>query len=251
VTVFGGFACLFPLAFYCLVLANVNGRRRPTFVPGPVDFAGVLLATSGFLIIGGPLVLVGVHEVWRRQELRGSFAAIRSALTESSGPWLAVWAGYFVAVVGGAAWLLLRRRSVSVIYNIDPTDAQKLIPDVLDSLGLEWTGRGAAYYVGFASPASAGPPAPFGPEEMPVVTGERAVLGVTIVPAMRHLTLRWSFATGDLRRQVEAEVRRALTGLDAPSNPAAGWLLAAATGLFGLLVVLLGLFVTVLWRLRG
>ena len=47
--VFGGFACLFPLAFYGLVLTSLNNRRRPTFVPGPADFAGVLIATAGFL----------------------------------------------------------------------------------------------------------------------------------------------------------------------------------------------------------
>jgi hypothetical protein len=248
--VFGGFACLFPLAFYCLVLASLNGRRRPTLVPGPADFAGVLLATAGFLIVGGPLILAGLHDAWRRQALRGSFATIRAALNETSWPWLAVWAAYFVLVVGGAAWLLLRRRAVTLVYNIDPADAPKVVPETLDRLGLNWARRSDGYYIGFGAPAAAERPA-FGPDSLPVVTGGRAVLDVAVVPAMRHMTLRWSFVAGDVRRQVEAELRRTLAGVESPENPAAGWLLTAATAVFALLLAILGLFVTLLWRMRG
>jgi hypothetical protein len=248
--VFGGFACLFPLATYCLVLASLNGRRRPTVVAGPADFAGILLATSGFLIVGGPLILAGLHEAWRRQALRGSFATIRAALTESSGPWFIAWAAYFVVVVVGAAWLVARRRSIVVIYNIDATDAQKLVPDVLARLGHSWTQRGSTYYIGF-TPAGPTVGSGFGPEAVPILRAERAVLGVTVVPAMRHATVRWSFATGDVRRRIEAEVREAVAGLEAPHNPIAGWLLAFASGLFAMLLLLLGMFVAFLWSLRG
>ena len=66
ILVLAGFACLFPPALYCLVLASVNNRRRPTLVSGPLDFAGVLLASAGFLIVGGPLALAGMHDAWRR-----------------------------------------------------------------------------------------------------------------------------------------------------------------------------------------
>jgi len=246
--VFGGFACLFPLAFYCLMLAGVNGRRRPAVVPGAVDFAGVLVATSGFLFVGGPLVLAGLYHAWRQQALHGSLAAIRGALTESSGAWRAAWAGYFVLVVGGAVWLLVRRRRFTVVYNLDPTDAQKLIPDLLNHLTLQWTDRRGSYYIGFAPATASERPAALGPGRMPVVPTERAVLGVTIVPGMRHATLRWSLATGGVRRRVEAELRRALAGVESSPNPVAGWLLAAATAMFAVLLVLLGLFVAMLWR---
>jgi hypothetical protein len=229
--VFGGFACLFPLAFYCLVMSSVNARRRPTAVSGTTDFAGVLLATAGFWIVGGPLILFGLHEAWRRQALRGSFATIRAALDESSGPWLAAWVGYFVLVVVGAGWLLFRRRAVTVVYNIDPTDAQKLVPGLLDQLGLPWARRNGGHIIG----------------------GERqsVVMDVTVVPAMRHATFRWSPCTGDVRRRVEAELQRAVTTMEAPESPVAGWLLTASTGLFALLLILLGLFVALLWSLRA
>jgi hypothetical protein len=233
--VFGGFACLFPLAFYCLVLASVNRRRRPMFLTGSADFAGLLLATAGFLIVGGPLILVGLHDAWRRQSLQGSLATIRGALVESSSPWLLVWVGYFVLVVGGAAWALHRRRHVSVIYNIDPADAHELIPNTIARLGLAGAWRGDAYW--FDLPERAGI--------------RRAIVIVTVVPTLRHLTLRWQFPSGDVRRRVEAELRRALDEIEAPDNPIGGWLLTTATGIFSLLLVLLGMFVYVLWRIRG
>lgn len=251
IVVFGGFACLFPLAFYCLLLAGVNGRSRPTAMTGPVDFAGVLVATSGFLIVGGPLTLAGLYHVWRLQALHGSFAAIRGGLTESSAPWLAAWAGYFVLVVGGAVWLLVRRRAFTVVYNVDPTDAQKLVPDLLDRLRLDWSDRGGSYYIGFTTPPVTQRPPAFGPERLPIAPTERAVLDVTVVPAMRHLTLRWSFGTGHVRRRVEAELRRALADMESPRNPVAGWLLTAATALFALLLVMLGLFAALVWQARA
>jgi hypothetical protein len=211
--VFGGFACLFPLATYCLIMASVNGRRRPTVVSGAADFAGVLVATAGFLIVGGPLILAGLHEAWRRQALRGSFATIRTALDAASGPWLVAWLGYFVFVVGGTAWLMFRRRAMTVIYNIDPIDAQKVVADL--------TGR-------------RGPGLP----------------AVTVVPGMRHATVRWPVASGEVRRQLESDLRRAVADLESAPNPFAGWLLAAATGLFALLLIMLGLYVGLLWSLR-
>lgn len=248
--VFGGFACLFPLATYCLVLAGLNGRRRPIVVAGTADFAGLLAGTSGFLIVGGPLILVGIHETWRRQALRGTLADIRAALAQPPGPWLLVWVTYFVLVVAGVVWLAIRRRSVAVIYNIDPTDAQKLLPDLLTRSGLPWTRRGGTYSIGFPE---SGPSLSsiVGTEAIPVLRGERAVLDVTVVPGMRHVTLRWRLASADLRGRVEDELRTAVTALDAPYNPIAGWLIAAATGLFAFLLILLGLFVALVWSLRG
>jgi hypothetical protein len=233
--VFGGFACLFPLAFYCLVLASWNGRRRPLFVSGPADFAGVLLATSGFLIVGGPLILTGLYDAWRRSTLHGSFALIRQGLNESSRFWLLAWLGYFILVVGGAAWLLARRRAVSVIYNIDVADAHELVPETLLRLGVPLVRQGAGYSIEFDDGKRSG----------------RAVVAVSIMPIMRHVTLRWSPGSGGARRRVEAEMSRVLAELDAPANPAAGWLLAAATGLFALLLMLLAMFVFQVWRMRG
>ena len=41
----GTFVCVFPLMLYCLFLAGLNNRPRPTLVAGSWDFAMVVLAT--------------------------------------------------------------------------------------------------------------------------------------------------------------------------------------------------------------
>jgi hypothetical protein len=233
--VIGAFLCLFPLAFYLLTLANWNGRRRPVFLSGPADFGGVLLATAGFLILGGPLILAGLHEIWRRSTLTGSFHDIRVHLPEPSWPWYFASGAYLLLVVGGAAWLLIRRLPVSVIYNIDPADADNLVPVTLNRMGLSWARRGSAYWI----------------EWVERIGIRRIVADVTIAPVMRHMTLRWIATPVDVRPQVEAELRQTLAKIDSPVNPLAAWLLTAATGLFALLLGLLGWFLMILWRLRS
>src|SRR5207237_2461249 len=102
------------------------------------DFAGVLLATAGCLIVGGPLILAGAQQGWRRTLRHRSFAAAFHDLPELSWPWLLLWVAYFVLVAGGSAWLLWRRRSSTSVYNIDPAAPDKLIPALLDPLDPPW-----------------------------------------------------------------------------------------------------------------
>jgi hypothetical protein len=245
--VFGAFACLFPLAFYCLVVASWNGRRRPTLVSGPADFAGVLLATAGFTIFGGPVVLALLHESGRRLAEYHTFSSALSAVAGVSWPWLAVWAGYFVLVVGGSGWLLVRRRFNVVVYNIDPTDAAKLVPTVLDRLGLHGICRGETFYVGNAEPKTRTASA-IGPQALPPEMTERGVLDVAILPSVRHMTLRWVYGDRELCRQVEMELRRMMPEMVSPPNPVANWLLTASTTVFALLLTLLGLFLWLIHR---
>ena len=47
----------FPLAIYCLVLALINGSRRPMLVPGSWDCIGLLFGLSGFLLATLPVLL--------------------------------------------------------------------------------------------------------------------------------------------------------------------------------------------------
>ena len=65
-----GLVFLFPLAFYILFLAYLNARQRATMVAGVWDFVGVLFALSGFLILGGPLIIRGLHEQFNFLMLR-------------------------------------------------------------------------------------------------------------------------------------------------------------------------------------
>lgn len=232
--VFVAFALLFPLACYCVTMANVNGRRHPKMFSGMADFAGVLLAIAGFLVVGGPLLLSGIHELWRRQTLSGSLTNIREALHQSNWPWPAIWVGYFVLVVGGSAWLLFRRRKTAVIYNIEAADAQELLPDVLRRLNRPFERRGDDFII-----------------ESDHSHASAAILHVAIVPSMRNMTLKWLFGEPKVRQLVSDEIRRAISELVSPSNPVSTWLLTIATGVFAVLLVLLGLFVAVIWQIRG
>lgn len=232
--VFVAFALLFPLACYCVTMANVNGRRRPKMVSGMADFAGVLLAIAGFLVIGGPLLLNGIRELWRRQTLSGSLTDIREALHQSNWPWPAIWVGYVVLIVGGSAWLLFRRRASIVVYNIDPADAQELLPEVLKGLKLPFEQRAGEFII-----------------EAALSHNPAAILRVAIVPSMRNLTLTWLFGGTRIRQLVTNEIRRSIAMLNSPSNPVSTWLLTIATGIFAVLLVLLGLFVAIIWQIRG
>src|SRR5207245_1763098 len=88
----------FPVAIYCFCLALVNRRRHPLMISGSWDFAGVLFALSGFLLIGGPLVLEGLNRTGRSLWLRSE---ADSAQTLGEYWWyvrVALWALYFAAL---------------------------------------------------------------------------------------------------------------------------------------------------------
>ena len=68
-------AFLFPLTIYLFVLGLINRRRGPLLVSGPWDFAGVLFAASGFLLVVGPSILAGMGDRWRVVRLAGQIRA--------------------------------------------------------------------------------------------------------------------------------------------------------------------------------
>src|SRR5713226_10358576 len=78
-----GIACLFPVALYCLYLAMLHNRRNPTMISGSWDFAGVLIALSGFLLIGGTLLVFCLNNAARDYWFRGGgFADLRRVHTQ-------------------------------------------------------------------------------------------------------------------------------------------------------------------------
>jgi hypothetical protein len=232
--VFGGFACLFPLALYWLILASWNKRRRPFLVRGSADFAGVLLATSGFLTVVGPLILWGLHDASRRSAAYPTFAAAWAVLGPAPWPWLLPWIGYFLLVGGGSLWLLNRRGMTAVVYNIAGDDADRLFPMTLDRMGLTHARRGSELWI-----------------ETPQPDGlRRAIVEVTVAPVLRTLAFRWVAAPGKTRQEVEAAIRDELTIIDTPRNPLAGWFLTLACGLFAVMILLLGWFIALVYRLR-
>ncbi|MBI1917544.1 MAG: hypothetical protein HYS12_22835 [Planctomycetes bacterium] len=253
-------AFLLPLAVYLVVLAHINRRPRAVLVSGPWDFAGLLFAASGFLLLGGPALLssLSLNETWRRFWL---FAKDEPGITQDDlllTVRIVLFALYFVLVVGGAAFLLWRRRRMTAIYNVDPAVVETVLGQVLERWQLPFVQTGNVLTFepeASAVPAPApGAPVPARPEGTPALTAappgnliERTTtLAVDVAPAMCHVTLTWDPADSLLRREVEGQLGRALADTPAPPSAVGEWMLLVAYSLFFL--ILLGLTVlTLFW----
>jgi hypothetical protein len=223
-----GLAFLFPIATYCLFLAVVNAREHPTMISGPWDFLGVLFATSGFLLAGGPLLISLVQTSWRQALALGQVGGSAQSW------WLLgvlLWLGYFAALIGGALWLLRRRRAFTVIYNIDPALFDEALRQVLDHLHLQSARAGNRLTIRTLG--------------HPTMETE---LEIDPFPSLHNVTLHWRVADGRLRQEIEAELGRLFRGVSGSDNPSAGWFLTIATCLFG--AVFLGLLAFIMLQVR-
>jgi hypothetical protein len=266
-------AFLFPVAVYLLVLAHLNRRPRATMVPGAWDFAGILLAASGFLLFGGPALLTSLsrNERWRGFWLQGRGGP---GLTDEDGlitVRIVLFALYFVAVVVGAGLLLWRRRRTTSIYNVDPAVVEAVLGQTLEHWQVPFVQAGnvltfepdadagqkrprpsadplAAYAPGAhlaASPEGNHAPAGVAP---PALLDRPVTLEVDVAPSLCHVTLTWDPPDSLLRREVETQLDRALAETPAPASAVGDWMLIVAYALFFL--VLLGLTVlALLWFL--
>jgi hypothetical protein len=252
-------AFVVPLAVYCLVLSVINRRRHPVIVAGSWDFAGVLFAASGFLLLGGPAILTGLYEQWRLAWLLGQIRYLQG-IGENWSFWITLWLLYFAVVGSVSAFVLWRRRTQTSIYNIEPAVFGEVLTQVLDRLGLQWQHNGPRrLLLRFREPSlgdsgalmaslpvrhrseAAGPSALAGPYTLhPAVTAQGpstsaypwCVLTVEPFPVMRHVTLDWLSHDETIRPEVEAELAKALTQVPTPENPVAGWFLALSLLLF-------------------
>jgi hypothetical protein len=247
-------AFLFPVAIYFLILGAINRRDRPLMVSGAWDFVGILFAASGFLLFVGPGVLGALYERWRYFLLFGQGGTV--ALSNAGYYfWVSVWGLYYVLVVGGAAFMLWRRRKTTAIYNVDVPTLQTALTEVLERLGLSWTRAGKQLFIrpgdgprdGVALmqegvPVTTRAQALIGAEARerdraaaaseirpfaPLLSGARclALLELETFGPMCHATLRWPQVDPLLRQEIEAELDKALGGTITRSNGSGGWFL--------------------------
>ena len=213
-------AFLIPPAIYFFILGLRNRRRHPVLRSGITDFAGVLFAASGFLVLGGPLILERIYERVRILQLLGR-AGWLEGVADSWYFWVSLWILYWVAVFGGAYYLAWRRRNQTSIYNLR---AERLEPLLCHILGrLELGGLRA--------------------DDGRILIGTRAGVRIDSFPALRHLTLHWHGAYDRVRPAVEAELADAFTVIPADDNPASAWFLSLSLGLFLLVSSLLALLI--------
>jgi len=212
------FALLAPLAIYCWILANINGRIKPTIVSGFWDGVGLLLALSGILLVVCPLLL-------KRFFLRALDAIpleqnIEPTATTLMSEWWFFWFFYFAALVLGVVLMLWRQRKKTVIYNVDPQKFCTYLHDSLDQLELEGTRNGDRLVIVPKSP--------------PLIPAETEV-AVEIFPAMFNASLHWLRDPGNLRKGIEKQLARNLESAQTFDNPSTTWFLAFTGLLFGLI----------------
>jgi hypothetical protein len=122
-------AFLVPVGTYCLILATINRRSRPLFVSGLWDAVGLLFATSGFFLVGVPMLLTEFFN-------RTMGIVVQDTLWSAWLQYWLVWLVYFLLLGTGAALMLLTRTRKTLIYNIDADLFDKGLETALAGLGL-------------------------------------------------------------------------------------------------------------------
>lgn len=225
-----------PIAVYLILLGALNRTRHPVLVSGTWDFAGVLLAASGFLLCGGPAVLSLLNDCCRETWL---FSEPGEHAPTSPGSlfWLFLFFGYYVAVLACAAFLVRRRRRLTAVYNTLPEDVESGLAQAFDRLGLHPVRTGLAYRFELPPEGTKGNESEAAPAPYAASSGQ-AALQVESFPAMKHVTLCWEPADHPLRPEVERELAQQLGQCLAPPNHVGPWM--TVLGLAILAVTLVG-----------
>src|SRR5262249_15814994 len=146
-------ACLFPVSLYCLFLAMLHNRRHATMISGSWDFAGVLIALSGFLLVGGTALVFAFHSAARDFWLHGdTLSDLRRSHAQSGTLTFLIWGSYLVVVVGGALYLLRHRATSTVVYNLAPDELEEVMSAVFARLDIPHSRRGDRLYIGYGPP---------------------------------------------------------------------------------------------------
>jgi hypothetical protein len=217
----GCLVCLMPLTVYLLYLSYLNGRPTPVLVPGPWDFAAVLMGLSGFILLLGPLLITLIDSAWRAHAL-GGWATLKSVSRREAmfGSFLAL--GYLVLLVVNVVFLLRARRKVTAIYNVAAAAVETSLVGILEEHGYPWRRHEGKIEIGVKKAAE--PPEPaarFFPHET-------ATVRVDTFASLGHAGLKWGGAWLNVRSEIETALVQALPPLSGRRNPIAGWMFTAA-----------------------
>lgn len=191
-----GLVFLCPLAIYLLVLGLINRRRNPLVVSGPWDFVGVLFGASGVLLSAGPFMLDQMNDRWLTE-------MVIHGNKRASDTLIGLWIMYYGVVASGAVLMLVLRRRVTSIYNVEPEMVEEALTFVLTDLGLE---------------------------------GTRAAIHVDSFASMCHVTLVWPSDLVRRRPVIEELLSKFLDQYQTVDNSAGIWLLTISSSMFLLIV---------------
>lgn len=237
-------AFLVPVAVYCLILALINRRERPLVVSGVWDGVGLLFASSGFFLVTvpgilGTLYFKGLNALTVEGEAPTGAATLGELLAHQWG----ILALYYGGVVLLALLVLWARRNKVVVYNVEPEVMERGLERAAARLGLVPRRAGDRLLL---------TPAPAGENELPTDAGRppptfapahAAELRLDAFPAMCNVTLHWVAGDERLRADLEGRLAKELKQSRTYDNPAGGWFLGVAGGLFGLTFLVLVLLV--------
>jgi hypothetical protein len=225
-------AFIVPVAIYLASLASLNRSPHPVMISGRWDFAGVLFATSGFLLLGGPAILTSIYDDWRLAWLFGQGHFLK-AMGEDWYFWLAVWGCYFLIVLTWGGHFLYRRGRVTSIYNVYPTVFAELLSQVLHVLDIEAQAvRENRFVLRSRDHGNSAGQGQMVTELVASEVGLETRLEIDSFPFMNHVSLRWGGNAGALRSEIEVQLARALEAVPAPSSNVGAWLSILATILF-------------------
>lgn len=249
-------------------------------VPGAWDFAGVLFAASGFLLLGGPVILNGLYEGRRFSWLLGRLQFMPHLGEDEWYFWVSVWAFYYLAVIGGAALLLWARSHTTSVYNADTELLERGLKLAAKRLGLTISRFGNRFILTLQPEHLEGPNGSAPTTNLPIIqrvlnvtrpsqarpstlapsleTGAESqpsssTLALDLEPfhAARHVLMVWHMAPRSLRRQLEMELEIFLEQVRVPPSPAAVWLLLAASIFLGMIFLGLVAFFALLFLSRS
>src|SRR5437867_4050687 len=116
---------------------------HPLMISGTWDFAGLLFAISGFLLVTVPVMA----SLFYRQGLsslflRGLGRALPNDLVNILGDRIVYWGCYYGVIVVGAIGLLWWRRTGTVIYNVEQSSFEAIFFGVLQQQQIAFQRRG-------------------------------------------------------------------------------------------------------------
>jgi hypothetical protein len=242
--------CLMPLALYFLFLAHLNYRQRPALLSGPWDFTFLLLGLSGFLMIGGPVLLSVFDSTWRSFYFEGNFKRLNDVWHRNSLIWPMVATGYVITMIVLIVYGLHLRRSVSIVYNLKPGSLEEILVKAVELCELDWRKALGGIEIGIPKK-----------ERATIDEGDRrehkadpnrsfhraAFVQIEAFPAFFNASMKWNkfgfFSDPLLRKEVETRIQKILQSTESPPNRVGSWLMTTAVSIFVTMLLWMGFLI--------
>jgi hypothetical protein len=217
-----GMICIAPIAFYLCWIASINRLPRPTVVHGAWDFAGLLAALFGFLLMGG-LILISLVQHDPRLFIRSGFQDLHDVFERQWLYWTMMLLGY-VLVIGLLAMIGLRQRSRWLsVYNTNSETAEEAIEQALKQAAMPITRRGNSW------------------------SDQNKLIEMVPFHGTGHVTIRILVPDSEQKNELERHIRAYFLRSSSPENPAVGWISAFAGGAVLSVVMCVGLMLYILY----